>query len=179
MLQQRSDTINSVLDVIESISEQINLLALNAATEAARAGSIGRGFAVVADEVRTLAAHTKNSTEDIRQSIVSVQSQVGTVVRVIEKANSIMQHGEQACLNNQLISAELVQFIVTLNEVTLQVATATEQQAAVTHHIEESIAIIAGLAGAVTEEMQHISSISHRFQQQGVHLQAQIGRFKF
>ncbi|WP_430459564.1 methyl-accepting chemotaxis protein [Thalassolituus sp. LLYu03] len=158
----RSEDIGRILTVIRSIAEQTNLLALNAAIEAARAGEQGRGFAVVADEVRTLASKTQASTEEINSLISSLQQEVQTAVGIIEKGSDRAGNAMNSTQNAHQSLHEVVENIGEVADHIRQVATAAEEQSSVSNEITRNLTII----GDATQTLAQLAGDANRSSEQ-------------
>ncbi len=177
-LNADTQSISSVLEVIRGIAEQTNLLALNAAIEAARAGEQGRGFAVVADEVRTLAARTQSSTEEIRQMIESLQGGSGQAVNVMENGEKTTEVTVDKAREAGESLSRIVSAIGNITQMNIQIASAAEQQSAVANEIDRSIVLMADLTTESYDEIQKTVQSSKELSELSISLEKLVKQYK-
>ncbi|MBK5354716.1 methyl-accepting chemotaxis protein [Pseudomonas sp. TH41] len=169
--------IGKVLDVIRAIAEQTNLLALNAAIEAARAGEAGRGFAVVADEVRALAHRTAQSTQEIEKMVAGIQNGTGEAVSSMQQSNQRTQSTLERARAAGVALEQITQSIHLINERNLVIASASEEQAQVSREVDRNLVNIRDLASQSAAGANQTSAATHELSRLAVDLNALVSRF--
>ena len=178
LLSEASNRIGTILEVIQSIAEQTNLLALNAAIEAARAGEQGRGFAVVADEVRNLASKTQSSTEEIYGMIDNLQKRSADTVTIMDRSQS----QAESCVAQAADTGEALDIMLTnlehIDQLSSSIATAAEEQSAVAKEVAQNVVQIADLAEDSANEAEVATNNSDKVNHLAGHLKKLVSQFK-
>lgn len=177
-LASSSEQIGSVLEVIRAIAEQTNLLALNAAIEAARAGEAGRGFAVVADEVRNLAKRTQDSVEEIRQVIENLQSGTRDVVGSMHSSHKQAQGSVEMVEQAVTALRRIGDAVTVINDMNLQIASAAEEQSAVAEEVNRNVSSIRDVTEALAGQADESARVSQSLNSLANHQQGLMDQFR-
>ena len=178
VLDQHAQSISSVITTIQAVAEQTNLLALNAAIEAARAGEHGRGFAVVADEVRVLSHKTQSSTAEIQKTISTLQASTASAVTIMQQSQAHALHSVEDADAAAHALAEITASIQVISDMSTQIATAAEEQNKVTDEITRNIHEIKALANQLTTDADMSAQQAQQQEILANNLNQQVARFK-
>jgi methyl-accepting chemotaxis protein len=178
LLKQESDKIVGVLDVIKSVSQQTNLLALNAAIEAARAGEAGRGFAVVADEVRGLAQRTQQSTEEIEELIAALQQGTQQVATTLDNSRGLTDNSVQLSRRAGSALEQITRTVSTIQDMNQQIATASEEQSAVAEQVNRNIISVRDVSEQTAAAGEQTAASSVELARLGSQLQGMVNKFR-